>query len=294
MSVYYEIREHLVTDNGTGLYMLGRRVALLAARTLMGEELGLSGLYVKAGDKECSVTGSEITAELRETLALIMEAAGNMAPAEVILEYATRWSSGDEELCSMTLPSGLCEELDHLPEEQFGNTKYTMWNDADCSDGMGVVTFYGRGSDGVFHRGDDGLHKEVTELPEGEAWLNNVFVWMQDGEMTEEQYNACYRLSLAAGTKDPERGETFEDGFTNRPDLLREEDGTVSYALVQAYLEGAAAVDSFAQCFADVLRAAGEEEPQQVEFVSMDDAEPRMLRLTVSADGTVKKEVTAF
>lgn len=298
MSVNYEIREHLSFLPGTEPsvpYLMARRLAILGADMLMDGETYVDKLYVKKGDREASFSGSEAGQALKEAVTLLLEAEeeDNKDAVEVDLAYVFRWSAGDEELSNLKAPFGFCALLDSLEDEELEKLSYAMWNNADCEYGMGLVTCYGMDSEGTLRRGG-AEYEEVASLPAEASWYTEESTYAcADTPFTPELAEACRQLSIAAGNPDPDKGETFTIGDQvchSRPDLMLDgEEG--DYCLGFTSLPTPESAEKYIAAVKEVLRLTGEES-YEAELLDLNARKPRMLRLTVLGDGTVRREIS--
>lgn len=303
MSVYYEIKEHLLLQPGAEpavAYLMARRLAMLGAAMLMDMEAAVDSLRVKRGAHEITFSGTEVNGSLKEAVALIgayeygEEEDCPEEPLEAELAYEYRWSSGDEEFSELQGPFGLCEVLGSFDDEALKKITYTMWSKADCGEGMGSVTCYGTAEDGTVLRGGCEFIKTDT-LPADAEWYTEENTFVYDGvPFSAEIAEACRKLSIAAGNPTPDEGETFlMDGqeCQSCPDLIFEGEDEGQYYLNFASLPTPDSVSAFAGAMREVLRLTGTE-GYEAEFLDVKAKKPRMLRITVTKNGEIEYAVT--
>ena len=299
MSVYYEIKEHLILQPGADPYvpyLMEKRLALLGADMLMNGCTAVDTLRVRKGDAEAVFTGSEVTPTLKEAIGLIAQAETeeNTEPVEAELSYEYRWSAGDEAFSNDLGPFVLCSLLDTLTDDALEKLSYVMWNKADSSDDMGTVCCYGLNSSGVLCRGVS-AYAPIGTLPAGANWYCEETSFLYD-EMpfTAEAADACRALSIAAGNPDPDHGETFTMNgqlCQSYPDLSWDGSEEGEYCLSSVSLPTPESAAVFTAAAAQALRATGREE-YQVSLLDLNARSPRLLRITVTPDGGVKYEMT--
>lgn len=299
MSVYYEIKEHLTLQPGVDSsvpYLMEKRIALLGADMLMGGYSAIDTLHVKQGECEVTFSGSEVTPALKEAIGLIAraEAEENTEPVEVELSYVYRWSSGDEAFSDGLGPFTFCFFLDSLEDGELEKLSYVMWNNADCSDDMGAVSCYGVNSSGTLCHGEAEFEK-IGALPAEAKWYCEETTFIYDETpFTAEAAAACRALSIAAGNPEPDKGETFTvDGqlCQSYPDLTWNGEDEGEYYLNFVSLPDPESAAAFTAAAAQALLATGREE-YQVDLLDLNARLPRMLRITVQADGSTKYEMT--
>lgn len=278
----YEIRERLVADGGEASAAEGmaKRFALLAAGMEKYEAEDVS-LRVSTPSGGCTCEGENERETLLEAARLLHEAAANRLPAEAALYLGCDF--GDENDPAAPLP--YLRALGALPENAAGNTRYSLYVCGEGGETMGAVYFFGRDSRGVFRHGERACFSPVGALPENACWITNTTPLYIGSVADEALYEACRRLSLAAGNEYPEGGVDEETGFRYYPDLFRCRDGTAEYALMNVILPDNEAVAAFSDCLARVLRLAGLGK-MEMELTSCNFDDPRLLRLSVSPDGT--------
>ena len=289
MSVYYEIKEHLILLPGIESsvpYLVGKRLAMLGADMLMNGETYVETLRVIKGMRGSEFTGSEITPALKEAIALISEAAQeeNTEQVELYLSYEFRWSSGDETFSEERSPFVLCSLLDTFKDCELEKLSYTMWNKADSGAGMGSVLCYGVNSAGRISRGEAPYQRVHRQLIPDSEWYCEESPFCYDGPFTPELAEACRRLSIVSGNPHPEEGETFTvEGqlCQSMPDLEWDGEGEGEYRLNFVSLPDTESVNDYTQALQEVLRLTGETE-NETELLALHAPVPFMLRLTVS------------
>lgn len=300
MSVYYEIKEHLSLLPGADssvASLFGKRLAMLGADMLMEYGAHIDTLRVKKGDCEVSFTGHEVNEDLKKAVLLLVDAPNPELeePLEAELCYEFRWSAWDEAFSDEISPFGFCDFLGKLEDDKLKYVHYVMWNNSDCGEGMGAITFYGADNAGAVQRGIVGI-ADITELPEDASWYCNKATYIYDGPFNAAIAEACRKLSITCGNPTPEVGETFTyDGHLcqSSPDLIWEGGEEGEYLLEAASLPDKESVAAFTAAITDVLRATGEES-YAFAFFDINARIPRMLFITVEKEGSVRYEMTVF
>lgn len=178
MSVYYEVKEHIilknVENNESDCYNLKYDIVEAIAQIgyLMLWNHGVVwNLALNADGEDYFFKGREITPDLHA----IVRAIGDAKDFELVLEY---------DGCNVDFPilEGVEAILNECPDAA-ENLFYSMYNNADCSNGAGVLVAYGK-KDGVLYSGIV-EPKEVSAAEDGE-WISEDTVVVFDDGVTEE------------------------------------------------------------------------------------------------------------
>lgn len=294
MNVYYEIKEHLTLYPGADLsvpYLVSRRLAMLGADMLLDDGSAVDRLRVRMGTGEVVFSGQEVTPALKEAIQLLYAfmKEENEETLEMDLTYGYIREGENDPFSERLGPFELCGFLDGLGENALERLSYVMWSKADEDPGMGTVVCYGRRSDGAVCRGE-AAYETVCALPEDAVWYTEESTFSYYGTpFPESLYEACRRLSVAAGNPSPESGETFcEDGeiCQSYPDLTRTGPDQGEYYLNFVSLPDRQSAEAFTSAMAEVLRLTGEEK-YVAELLDTGARRPRMLRLTVTPERTL-------
>lgn len=137
-----------------------RQIGLLCSQLLFDDEISYINIRIKVDGKETEYSSSEskgiLTAEIQEAVSNLLKA----DKIEVDLDYDYVWRVWKDYLSiGPFMMTGILEECD---DRIFDFVDYAMFNQADCSDGAGVISVYGK-RNGCIHRGvvDYSVVKEI-------------------------------------------------------------------------------------------------------------------------------------
>ena len=164
MSVYYEIKEHLVIEDTEKHSMeLGNihyRLSLMAAWTL--QRRGCFGnLTIIADGEKFSFTKDILNTRYQDALNALYKAKS----AEIICDYGCSVRAMESDPTPFELMSYLDEEIKEDPDYLDG-LFYCVHNSADCGNGAGIVCAYGK-KNGVLYTGTIPF-VEVDKIPDGD------------------------------------------------------------------------------------------------------------------------------
>lgn len=264
MSVYCEVNEQFILKD----------TASESVRAMMAEHLRyLSSacgdslvICVNAGTEADGMTSEYAGEDPEAALALLSE-----GPAECRLRYISGTDKTD--------PALFARSFKALSAEEHAQVRFVFWENMLGED-MGAVYGYGSGMP------DDQIpFVPVDEVPEGGDWFTNAPGFFVDGSVfTPELIEACRDLSISAGTSEPEKG-LCRGGLYASPDLVQDGDYPF-FTLNHIGLPGREKVKAFAARMSEVLRLIREPE-YETDILDVNALCPRMLRLTVRADGSV-------
>lgn len=185
MSVYYEVKEHLVVKDIPQSVICNRSTAVKA----MIDQLALLGalmLQDEAKVYESKLIADEKIIEFRgtcpnETYKEMLSAMENAKNLELVIEYEYIFRAGNE-ISHEAGPvhGGWMKDMD---EEEAEGIFYSMWTLADCDDGAGIAFAYGE-HNGKFYNGE--LEFENVEVfPEG-RWYADSELYVYGENLSDE------------------------------------------------------------------------------------------------------------
>lgn len=205
MSVYYEIKEHLVVRNRTEEVLndledvrnlavgnLQSRMAVLGALMLC-DEARVFDLTLTADKQTYTFSGDAPSPALKEAM-IAMEGAKNL---EAVFHYEFVWKSSWE-LYDMAKPFSMLDVIKDPSGKEMEDVFYSLWNKADGCEGEGAVTAYGA-KDGKYYTGSE-MFVEATTLPEGNWYADTDACVSYEGQMEAETVEKV--LSIVERLKD--------------------------------------------------------------------------------------------
>lgn len=200
MSVYYDIKEHLVvkdrqpsefvTAKDNAVDIMHYQLSLLGALMLQ-ENAFIEELVLNADGETYSFSGNETTPDLGK----LMKALRNACDLDLTIRYDfTRY--GMNGISQSAGPQTMMQWLDELEDEEMDGIFYSAWCKADCNGDAGNLYAYGN-HNGTFHRGAIEA-KPVSAYPAGKWYAETDLVVDMD-ELSLEQVQKivaiCHELN---------------------------------------------------------------------------------------------------
>ena len=265
MSVYYEVKEHIILKNvdsekcdcNNVKYDIIETIAQIGYSMLWNHGV-VWNLALNADGTNYSFKGREITPELHG----ILRAIGDAKDIELVLEY-------DGYNVDFPMLEGVEDMLNEYPEAA-ENLFYSMYNKADCSNGAGVLVAYGK-KDGVLYSGIV-EPKEVSAAEDGE-WVSEDTVVVFDDEITEEM--------------DVEKIKKCAAAFADMGADVDYEKDEISFYVNYIKLSSVAEVEKFIKIYNELSDATCGRCGYIAEFADKSADEVRIMTIDFNADSTV-------
>ena len=194
MSIYYDIKEHIIikntADQEESLSVYSHRLARIGG--LMLEDCAeFRKLIVISDGKKREFSGNTITKKFHD----IMRAINRADSVEIIADYGYH-RYGLSAICPEALD--FTDHLDNLIKECgvecLDGLFYSIYNNADCSDDAGAIVAYGKKNGTLFTGTVEG--KTVDALPDG-VWYSpqTAVVYEEESENAEEIEAICREMT---------------------------------------------------------------------------------------------------
>ena len=277
MSVYYEVFEHLAIEDTEKHYyekdLTISRLALLGAWILCNRG-SVGKLRVIADGVEYTFSGNVMTQGYHE----VLNAASQAKILEIVWDYGYSTSAMETEPGPFAMMEHLSSMLKENPDFMDG-LFYCAYNNADCSDGAGVVAAYGK-KNGIMHTGPL-TYKAVEVIPCGE-WYTPQTAVVCDLDDTAEKNIAkieaiCRQLMQFS---EADSLDVSEDYF--------------SFALNNLRIKDDAQLKLFMQLYAQLIELTDGECSLIGELADISAPDVRMIRFDVEANGTYTLEMAAI
>ena len=173
MSVYYEVREHVILKNDAAEEIkdsVVEAIAQIGYRMLLGHS-AIWKLALKADEKVYLFAGRDITPDLHEIIRVIEDA----QTIDLVMDY-------DGVNFEFPIAESVKETLENHPACE-DDLFYSLYNKADCASGAGILSAYGKKNEKTYS-GVVAL-EEATSLVEGE-WISEDTVVVFDDDVTED------------------------------------------------------------------------------------------------------------
>ena len=164
----FETKEHLritrvLPDEYTHaqeiIEIMRGNLAVLAALVML-KEGRLFSLHMMVDETEYYIDGDVLDHSFQDALNAMCDAS-NM---DLTVEYEYNWRAGWQVYDSVG-PHGLMSFLDDLSENDLCGIFYSAWSHADCSDGPGTLTAYGKEHGKIYH--GEVEYVPAPEIPSG-------------------------------------------------------------------------------------------------------------------------------
>lgn len=273
MSVYYNVKEHLVVknthENGADILVgqMKRQLSLLGALMLTGDATIFS-IELIVEHTKFRFSGKEVSPELHALLCA-MDHGNSM---ELVADYCFRWSASLDYL--NVGPFAVCSCVENLLDEdpeQAENIFYSMYNEADCASGAGVLVAYGK-KDGNAYHGQIEFIPSV--LPEDGIWENHDTTIVFDADLTDD-------MDIAAIEQ---IGRTFAERF---PDVRFDGDKSgMNLYVDNLTLHSKSEFEALIDLYSKLIRATNGMCSMIGEFVDLSGKDAVVLQLEIEMDGS--------
>ena len=180
MSVYYDVREHMViSDPDEGCDYAGilrGHLALVGALMLCGE-VRYCDIELVADQKTYQFHETKVTQDLHD----IMDALDETQKIDLRICWGYRWTAWNS-IADLASVKTMCSQLHTIDEEGkiSESVFYGCYVEADCDDGIGSMQAYGVWNGKRYH-GDLEFHP-VENLPEEGTWRTpqTAVIWDVD------------------------------------------------------------------------------------------------------------------
>ena len=272
MSIYYDIKEHIIikntADQEESLSVYSHRLARIGG--LMLEDCAeFRKLIVISDGKKREFSGNSITKKFHD----IMRAINRADSVEIIADYSYH-RYGLSAICPEALD--YTDYLDGVIKEcgveGLNGLFYSIYNNADCSDDAGAIVAYGEKNGTLYIGAVEG--KTVDALPEG-VWYSPqtavIYDPMEDGLMNIEEIEPICREM----TK-----------FSSYDELEVDEDGILFY-LNNLELKNNSELTEFIGLCKKLLKATdGEACASELGLTDLKSDDGRIVTVKINDDGT--------
>ena len=194
MSVYYDIREHIIIKDTNEHMELADmfiyRIACLGRSLLLDSGKIIQLTVVTDGEK------SEFSGDtLNEKFHSIIRAMRSAESLEIIADYGYYHYTTDVQGADvLDIADFLDERIAEDGEDYLDGVFYSMYNNADCSSDAGAVVAYGK-KNGAVYKGTI-EKKTVNSLPNG-VWYSpqTAVVYEEESENAEEIEAICREMT---------------------------------------------------------------------------------------------------
>ena len=293
MSIYNTFRERFKAENISADYFCEKtecsvgdlvatmqsQIALLCSRLICDDEIGYVNILIDADGKKTEYSSKAsngiLTAEIQEAIINLVKS----EKLEVSLEYDYVWRVWKDYLS--VGPFVMAELLRECDDEIFNYIDYAMYDYADCSDGAGIVSVYGK-RNGVIHRG--AVDYSVTEaIPSFGRWDERLSVVVEDDDIRISEENIQCVTELCH--------ELLEMCF-NGTNTFSIDNNVLCLTLNGPFLASPETIKKFAEnlsALAALINCPPDESPDDIfcaaEFFDDSDTGPNLLKIEITYSG---------
>ena len=282
-SEYYEPNTILGFDLESIVATMQHQIALLCSQLLCDEEIYDITIRIEADNKITEYSSSKskgiLTVEIQEAIINIM----NAKEIKISLDYDFTWRTWKDYLSIG--PFVMTDLLDKCDDEIFNFIDYAMFNEADCGDGAGKISVYGK-RNGAIHRGLVD-YSVVNEIPSFGSWYEpQSLTYIEEGDIIIPEKNIARVTELyneLIGFSDGGQG-----GFSTENNILL-------LLLYELRLDNPIQLKKFIENFSELatlINRPPDAENHDIfyltEFYDTSDTAPNLLRVEVNYSGDVK------
>lgn len=276
MSLYYDIHEHLIlrafTDESRPVVRaMTQQLAQLGAMLLRGTCTKCSLSLTADGNTFGFVRTSAMPGDLN-TLQELLNVFQNAQQLELITDFGFDYD-GTYEPNFMT--GILLRYGENLPQEVF----YSMYNYSDYDSGnVGNLVAYGT-KDGKHYHGSV-PYKVVNDLPQqGLWWTPETAVRLESEDWADFDYAQCKAICEKLST-------------LSSADTLQVDDNSFLYTMNNLNLDSPEKLSQYVALCAQLMEASYEQCKVFDEYVDLDSADHRLMRLDILPSGSCTAEVS--
>lgn len=279
MSVSYEIYEHL-SIHGSGKAASNVKMAI---RKKLSDRLEKIRAMMLAGDAEVyridlTVDGNRMDFKGKDSSEADNGLLRNVASAlevEFHAHYQCVWCADDE-----VGLFALASFLEGLSDDECSGIFYSIWNNADCEAGAGVLEAYGKQS-GKLYKG--AVEFELVSAPNDGEWYAETDIAV-DSEYSPEQLDEVIRICKELNSLTLNKKET---------DYLTVDGNTVTYYMNDVLLKSEADYQKLVSLYAELLQMG-----QQVwsigEYADVSGADARVMHISFNDAGVPTVKIAAI
>lgn len=168
MSVFYDVKEYLsvkeITEDNNTIFSLAKAHLAWLGWKLLSDCAYVNNISISFGKEKLVFSGDTITADFHH----IIRTVKNESSFELTMDYRYFWYGYDGENSCDHL--AISSYLKHASPDEARHIFYTMYNNADCSDGAGVLCAYGEKSGKAYN----GIieNKVISSFPGSGNWYS--------------------------------------------------------------------------------------------------------------------------
>lgn len=284
MSVSYEICEHL-SIHGSGKAASNVKMAI---RKKLSDRIQEIRAMMLAGDAEVyrmdlTVDGNRVNfkeEDINEEHNDLLQNFASALEVEFHAHYQYVWRAANEDSAEKFELFALASFLESLSDDECSGIFYSIWNNADCEAGAGVLLAYGK-QNGKLYKG--AVEFETVSAPDDGEWYAETDIAV-DSEYPPEQLDAVVRICKELNSLTLNKKET---------DYLSVDGNTVAYYMNDVLLKGEADYQKLVRLYAE-LRQMGQPIWSIGEYADASGADARVMHISFNDAGVPTVKIAAI
>ena len=279
MSVSYEICEHL-SIHGSGKAASNVKMAI---RKKLYDRIQEIRAMMLAGDAEVyrmdlTVDGNRVNfkeADINEEHNDLLQNFASALEVEFHAHYQYTWCTNDEDGLF-----ALASFLESLSDDECSGIFYSIWNNADCEAGAGVLAAYGKRNEKLYK---GAVEFETVSAPDDGEWYAETDIAV-DSEYSPEQLDEVVRICKELNSLTLNKKET---------DYLSVDGNTVTYYMNDVLLKGEADYQKLVRLYAELCQM-GQPIWSIGEYADVSGADARVMHISFNDAGVPTVKIAAI
>lgn len=284
MSVSYEICEHL------SIHGSGKTAGTVKMTTVkkMSDRLEKLRAMMLAGDAEIyrmdlTVDGKRVDFKencIGEEYKNLLSNSTSAPEVEFHAHYQYVWRAANEDSAEKFELFALASFLESLSDDECSGIFYSIWNNADCESGAGVLLAYGK-QNGKLYKG--AVEFETVSAPDDGEWYAETDITV-DSEYSPEQSDEVIRICKELNSLTLNKKET---------DYLSVDGNTVAYYMNDVLLKGEADYQKLVRLYTE-LRQMGQQVWSIGEYADVSGADAQVMHISFNDAGVPTVKIAAI
>lgn len=284
MSVSYEICEHL-SIHGSGKAASNVKMAI---RKKLSDRIQEIRAMMLAGDAEVyrmdlTVDGNRVNfkeEDINEEHNDLLQNFASALEVEFHAHYQYVWRAANEDSAEKFELFALASFLESLSDDECSGIFYSIWNNADCESGAGVLLAYGK-QNGKLYKG--AVEFETVSAPDDGEWYAETDITV-DSEYSPEQSDEVIRICKELNSLTLNKKET---------DYLSVDGNTVAYYMNDVLLKGEADYQKLVRLYAELCQM-GQPIWSIGEYADASGADARVMHISFNDAGVPTVKIAAI
>lgn len=284
MSVSYEICEHLSIRGGD------KTAGTVKMKTVkkMSDRLEKLRAMMLAGDAEVyrmdlTVDGKRVDFKencIGEEYKNLLSNSTSAPEVEFHAHYQYVWRAANEDSAEKFELFGLASFLESLSDDECSGIFYSIWNNADCEAGAGVLVAYGKRNEKLYK---GAVEFETVSAPDDGEWYAETDIAV-DSEYSPEQLDEVVHICKELNSLTLNKKET---------DYLTVDGNVITYYMNDVLLKGEADYQKLVRLYAE-LRQMGQQVWSIGEYADVSGADAQVMHISFNDAGVPTVKIAAI